>query len=421
MLRKLKIERFKSIYSADLDFGCANIFVGPNGAGKSNVLEAIGILASALSRGIDQNALDLRGVRLSLPRLFKSAFKNYKLPQTFHMVAEFENGKYECSIRSGISSPYLEFHTEALYDGGSMVFGRSPRGARVYGQNEALNNIDLSAIETNRSIWDVLGSVLRISDEFHSEIAEFSNFAIYAPQTAVMRGLAIDSRVMEPLGLTGSGLAQAFQHVLAMRAASDIVRKRIDETLGIIWKPGWADTIRVKPFDPDIVPPQVRSEGSLIYIRDKFMNLTRNFLSPFDASEGTLYLIFVATLLAHSDAPKVFALDNVDGTLNPDLVRQLTDHIVRISCDVSSEANLRQQVFMTSHHPSALDSFDLFNEKHRVFTVNRSDAKASPLGSTAFKPIRAPSGMSKDEWILAHKGKNLSQLLLEGRIPGALF
>ncbi|PXA90516.1 hypothetical protein DMC18_14575 [Caulobacter sp. D5] len=421
MLKKLKIERFKSIYEAELNFGCANIFVGPNGAGKSNVLEAIGIVASALSRGMDQNALDLRGVRLSLPHLFKSAFKNAKLPAAFHISAKFEHGTYECSIRSGVNSPYLEFHSEAMFDGDQKVFGRGPRGARIYGQNSILNEIDLSAMDTHRSIWDILGSILKISDDFRSEINDFSNFAIYAPQTAVMRGLAIDARVMEPLGLTGSGLAQAFQDVLGARVNASN-RFRIDDILSIIWKPGWADSVRVRPFDPNIVPPQVRSEGALIYIRDKFMNSKRNFVSPFDASEGTLYLIFVATLLAHKDAPKVFALDNVDGTLNPDLVRKLTDHIVRISSSGGeADVDVGQQVFMTSHHPSALDSFDIFNNNHSIFTVNRSGEKMQPQGATAFRDIRPPKGMTQDDWVLNHKGKNLSQLLLEGRIPGALF
>lgn len=420
MLKTLKIERFKSIYSAELDFGCANLFVGPNGAGKSNVLEALGILASALSRGIDQNALDLRGVRLSLPHLFKSAFKNQRLPQTFHLTAQFEHGKYECSIRSGTNSPYLGFQSEALYDGETKVFGRGPNGSRVYGVNAYMSRSNLSHLDSNRSIWDAIGPLIEISNEFRAEIEDIGDFAIYAPQTAVMRGLAIDSRVIEPLGLTGSGLAQAFQRVLRLMDEKPEMRATIQAMLGIIWKPGWADSIQVRPLDPTIVPPQVRSEGVLIYIRDRFMNQTRNMLSPYDASEGTLYLIFVATLLAHPDAPKVFALDNVDGTLNPDLVRKLTDHIVNISCD-NAVSDKKQQIFMTSHHPSALDSFDLFNKKHRVFTVSRNNEKANPIGSTTFRRIQPPADMTQEDWIINHGGKNLSQLLLDGRIPGALF
>ena len=60
MLRKLKISRFKSIYSDELEFGQVNLFIGPNGSGKSNILEALGIIAAIFSRGIDPNELDLK-------------------------------------------------------------------------------------------------------------------------------------------------------------------------------------------------------------------------------------------------------------------------------------------------------------------------------------------------------------------------
>jgi hypothetical protein len=74
---------------------------------------------------------------------------------------------------------------------------------------------------------------------------------------------------------------------------------------------------------------------------------------------------------------------------------------------------------MTSHHPSSLDSFDIFNDEHRIFTVNRADAEPT-VGATVFRRIKPPSNVSKDDWTIMHGGQNLSQLLLEGRIPGAL-
>jgi predicted ATPase len=160
-----------------------------------------------------------------------------------------------------------------------------------------------------------------------------------------------------------------------------------------------------------------------MYIRDKFMRGGRNYLSPFDASEGTLYLIFVAALLANLETPNTFALDNVDGTLNPKLVRTLTSHIVQV-CTKHNDPRPRQ-IFMTSHHPSALDSFDIFDENHRIFIANRiNDAEArntsAALGSTKFRQFKPPRGRSKDEWMVAHGGKNLSELLLENRIKDAL-
>ena len=89
-----------------------NLFVGPNGSGKSNVLEAIGILAAVFARGLEAAELDLKGIRLSLPHIFKSAFKGHDLPKTFRLEAKLEFGSYECSIRASTSSSYLEFFSE---------------------------------------------------------------------------------------------------------------------------------------------------------------------------------------------------------------------------------------------------------------------------------------------------------------------
>jgi predicted ATPase len=420
MLKSLRIGHFKSIYSAELQFGSANLFVGPNGSGKSNVLEALGILASAISKGLDPSILDDRGIRLSVPTMFKSAFKKTKLPQSFRLEAVFENGSYECSIRAGERKTSLEFHSEALYENGNKIFGRGPNGVRVDPKVIISPGFDSSRVEASRSLWDVFSPFAKISESFRSELTQFGNFSIYAPQTAIMRGVAVDPRVKEPLGLTGSGLAAAFSDVLAQRGGDAKERRRIDRLLSLIWEPGWTDQIKVGAFDSQVVPTHIKSEGKILYLRDRFMNVNRNFLSAFDASEGTLYLTFVAVLLAHKDAPNSFALDNVDGTLNPKLVRRLADAIVEACCDQALEPDNRKQCFVTSHHPSSLDSFDLFNEDHAVFVAHRNLQDDGARGSTKFERIRPPTGLSKDEWADRSSGKNLSTLLLEGLIPDAL-
>lgn len=411
MLRKLRIERFKSIYEEYVDLGKANLFVGPNGAGKSNILEALGVLAAALSNGIDSASLDLKGVRLSLPHLFKSAFKNHKLPRTFRLEAEFEHGRYNCSISASPASAFLEFSTEALYDGNRQVFGRSPHGIKLHSARQQLRAISKEHVSPSRSVWSILEPFADISTELRRELDEFASFAIYAPQTAIMRGLAVDQRVVEPLGLTGSGLANALDAVI-----KELPKEEINRILQIVWEPGWADQITIGGHNSNIVPGHVLSEGLVMYIRDKFMHAGRNMLSAFDASEGTLYLIFVATLLAHPRTPKSFALDNVDGTLNPRLVRKLSKHLVEI---VAGEAAEGRQAFMTSHHPSSLDSFDIFDRSQRIFVASRDGQKES-RGRSHFMPLLPPDGMTKEKWVEAHRGKNLSELLLAERIPGAL-
>lgn len=423
MLRSLRIQHFKSIYEAELKFGRANLFIGANGAGKSNVLEAIGVLASALSKGLEPTDLDDRGIRLSLPTMFKSAFRKTDLPRTFRLEATFEHGRYECSIRAGLKRTALEFHSEALYDGNTKVFGRGPNGVYISPTAIPQTFIDVSLIDPSRGLWDILSPFAKISDELRLEIDDVSAYSIYAPQTAVMRGLAIDARVKTPLGLTGSGLATAFGDAVVDKDLSPQERQRVNKIMSIIWQPGWADQIRVGGFDPLIVPSQVKSDGALLYIRDRFMKTNRNYLSAFDASEGTLYLIFVATLLSHVDAPKVFALDNIDGTLNPQLVRRLADTLVEVCCAdqrIGGAKAHNQQTFVTSHHPSSLDSFDLFSPEQAVFVGRRDEHADQARGSTKFDRVLPPEGVTRDEWADRSGGKNMSTLLLEGLIPGAL-
>lgn len=420
MLRKLRVSRFKSIYEDELNFGYVNLFVGPNGSGKSNILEALGVLSAIFSRGLDPSELDLKGIRLSLPHIFKSAFKGHDLPKTFRLEATFENGRYDCGIRASATSSYLEFFSEALYDGDRQVFGRSMHGIKVHSSEFISGSLNRLTMEDSRSVWSVVGPIVNISEGFRTELEQFSRFAIYAPQTAVMRGLAVDNRVVEPLGLTGSGLATAFEQAMQSQ------NRNFSELVKIIWQPGWADQIQVGGFNSGIVPSHVKSDGRLLYIRDKYMRGGRNYLSAFDASEGTLYLIFVAALLAHRDTPNCFALDNVDGTLNPKLVKTLTSHIVGV-CQSSFNTGRQRQIFLTSHHPSSLDSFDIFDENQKIFITSRvlegssaPSGVARAIGSTYFRPFTPPKSMTKDSWAAAHKGKNLSEMLLENRIKDAL-
>jgi hypothetical protein len=422
MLKTLTIKRFKSIYESTLRFGRANLFIGANGAGKSNVLEALGVLSAALSRGLEPSILDSRGVRLSLPHIFKSSFRNTTVSPHLRLEAQFSFGRYECSIRSGLRRSFLEFHSEALFDGKTKVFGRGPNGISINRKLLDAPARDLQRVESSRSVWDVISPFCRVSTGLRSDLEEFSSFAIYSPQTAVMRGLAIDSRVIEPLGLTGSGLASAFLAALQWKEKLTPEGKQsFQEILNIIWAPGWADYIRVRSFDPTIVPPQVKGEGLALYIRDKFMRTSRNYLSAFDASEGTLYLVFVAALLLHPETPRTFALDNVDGTLNADLVRKLTDTLIK-ACTAkpnSDQGRKAYQTFVTSHHPSSLDSFDVFSDSQRIF-VTRRRSSGIAIGSTYFDPLLPPEGTTKSEWVERKGGRNLSELLLEDMIPGAL-
>jgi hypothetical protein len=75
-----------------------------------------------------------------------------------------------------------------------------------------------------------------------------------------------------------------------------------------------------------------------------------------------------------------------------------------------------EQVFLTSHNPTSLDAFDLFDENQKVFVVMRDPS----AGFTQIMPLVPDSRWSKADWIKAYSGKSLSELWIEGKIKGAL-
>ena len=426
MISSLKIKNFKSILDADIEFGNVNVFIGSNGSGKSNVLEAIGLFSACLERGVDAQTLDYKGMRLSAPHIFKSSFKNRRLPRAIRLEGAVANVEYKASLQAGEHSSHLQFFTESMTAGGCPVFSRAPGGFNLGDKSMAKAPADTLYLEPHRSLWDTHGANLdTVGKSARMALREISRYAIYTPQTAVMRGTIPDHRATEPLGLTGSRLPQAFRELLRQyresrkgKGADGQRRREIGEALKMIWAPGWASEVKVGPPDIDTVPEHLPASKETIHIVDKYLRVKRNTLSPYDASEGILYLIFMAVLLAHSGAPAVFALDNVDGTLNPRMVRFLVEHIVdAVDGNFSDNGgNTRpKQVFLTSHNPTALDAIDLFDPEKRLFVVSRNDQ-----GHTVFDRIRPPDGMTKERWIEAKRGRNLSQLWLDGKIRKAL-
>ena len=155
----------------------------------------------------------------------------------------------------------------------------------------------------------------------------------------------------------------------------------------------------------------------MVYFMDRFMHSRRKTLSVYDSSEGTLFLLFVAILLSHDDSPKMFSLDNVDSSLNPKMTRSLLETVIETT-KKSHDEDLScgpRQVFLTSHNPTSLDAFDLFDDVQRVFVVARNSD-----GHTVVNRLKPRAGMSKQDWYEAKNGRNLSQLWLDGEIRGAL-
>lgn len=231
---------------------------------------------------------------------------------------------------------------------------------------------------------------------------------------------------MPPIGLHGEGLPTAVRSFLSQLAATRRKKDSLKDPTFILMKraidlafePGWAERVRVGGISDLLKSRDLLEAGDdMVYFIDKYMHTQRNTLSVYDSSEGTLFLLFAAILVGHNDAPKVFAMDNVDSALNPKLTRRLLEAII-FACKQKAAHNLTvgpQQVFLTSHNPTSLDAFDLFDDDTRIFVVSRKEN-----GETTATRLQPPKGVNRDEWRIASRGRNLSQIWIDGEIAGAL-
>src|SRR4051812_16606345 len=91
-IRSVTIDGFKSIRDQTIELGRLNVLIGANGAGKSALLEAIGVLGAAAYGRVDDLELIRRGVRPGVPRLYKSAFSEERLPRVIKLSADSSGG-----------------------------------------------------------------------------------------------------------------------------------------------------------------------------------------------------------------------------------------------------------------------------------------------------------------------------------------
>ena len=130
----------------------------------------------------------------------------------------------------------------------------------------------------------------------------------------------------------------------------------------------------------------------------------RNRLSGYDASEGALYVLFLAVLVAHPMTPKFCAIDNADHGLNPRLVKTLFTYLSRWIIDSRAK-----QLLMTTHNPMVLDGLPLQDDRIRLFIVDRTNKGKTTINRFVLTPKLQE---------MAEQGWTLSRLWIMGHLGG---
>jgi predicted ATPase len=387
------VKDFKSLKNVTVELGQINVFVGANGAGKSCLLEAIGILGACAAGSVDDQALLRRGVRPGVPELYKSSFGKETVAAKISLrAASTSNADYHAYITNPTKhpGPYWVFGNETLKDGGKTIASRGPRGNA--------SALDLSVpLENNRSVTALVRASQKTAAHVRALFSDLDAFAIFAPVTPVLRGIAPDTAPRSPVGLYGGQLAEA----VAVLATQNKGERAMREALSMI---DWAKKVTAGEPKRSFLSPSVPTSRIVVEFQDRFMATGRSTLSGYDASEGALYVLFMMVLAAHSQSPRIFAVDNFDQALNPRTARELTRTFVRHALDAG------RQVLLTTHNPLVLDGLDLGDERVRLFTVGRDTH-----GHTKVKrvPVKNFDALKQK-----HGEYALSRLWVEGRLGG---
>ena len=98
-IQEIAIRDFKALKDVSFQPGRVNVFVGANGSGKSTLHEAIGVLSAAMTDRVDGNSLTRKGVRLSAPSLYKSAFSGGQRSQTISFDVRWNSSPNSDSLK----------------------------------------------------------------------------------------------------------------------------------------------------------------------------------------------------------------------------------------------------------------------------------------------------------------------------------
>lgn len=391
MLKRVEVKSFKSLEDVSVDLGLVNVFIGANGSGKSNLLEAIGVLGAAAAGRVDDEGLLRRGVRPGVPALYKSSFRHDRIRDAIRFGGFNDQASYEVELNNPNENPKpsWDFKTEKLIADGVKIVGRSPASNDFRSLNSEAGLAALKTVELPpESASNRLLTLLR-------------EYAIYAPNTATLRGLVPDPQTREPAGLSGGRLADAVDELNKLAPGNEFYEGVQDDLLELI---DWVGAFGSKEAHKVPLSPSIPRQRQTLFFRDRYMAEKRNELSAYDASEGALYVLFAAVAATHPNAPKLLAIDNVDSGLNPRLVRSLMERL----CNWVLEQSVRQLLF-TCHNPSVLDGLPLQDDRVRLFAVDRTSN-----GKTVIHRVVVDDNLLAK----AKEGWPLSRLWVAGHIGG---
>lgn len=387
MLNSITIENYKSIQKETFDLKRVNVFIGKNGCGKSNILEAIAMASEAVSNPIIEiENIANRGVRIARPAITINSFMGIAKKQNinfqissdeyvvrFHLTPSDDTdifASWNISVDSlnellieKLESDQVEeikLHIKNQF----MPKFRDEVTSFVE-KGKLKQEGDLAEVLTPfmDSLFAKMEKQIRHEHSFDQRIMahvpkRLHEFTIYSINTQALRGLNPFSK-RQPLGIYGEGLD------LLLQVMSKEEKEELYSNMDLI---DWLEQFEIHA-DSEYLGEghKLGRSSSSLYFKDKFMQKKNNIFSAENANEGALHVLFYLALIISKRTPSIFAIDNIESSLNPKLCTEVMKRIMTLA------EKHNKQILITTHNPAILDGINLASDQQALFVVDRND------------------------------------------------
>jgi predicted ATPase len=382
MIQEITIENYKSIQSLSIELGRVTVFIGENGCGKSNILEAIALGSAAAADKLDNEFLAPRGIRVTEPKLMRSAFDK---DSSEHIKVNFKNinnQNFDFSFKiEGKDYPSYKIKNPILEQ---ILEQQIPAIIKQFEQDSLLDE---------KLLVNKINSILEPFNKKNKSLKKILekegilNFILFALEFSKIQNFKEERQIL-PLGIHGEGLFKYIQHLSLEENPKKM--NEIKEKLELI---DWFEDFEI----PDNLYPGEKT----LKIKDRYLDPDLEYFDQKSANEGFLFLLFYFCLFIGEETPKFFAIDNIDSSLNPRLCRRLIEELVELA------KKHDKQVILTTHNPAVLDGLDLHDQEQKLYVISRKRS-----GHTRANQIFPPKPLEGQEPV------RLSEAFLRGYIGG---
>ena len=379
MIQEITIENYKSIQSLSIELGRVTVFIGENGCGKSNILEAIALGSAAAADKLDNEFLAPRGIRVTDPKLMRSAFDKDSSKHIKINFQNIDNHNFDFSFEiEGKDYPSYKIENRILEQQKIKAVIKQFNQDTLLVQ-ESLDNIIKNVLDTFNKKNESSKKIL--------EKEGMLNVILFALEFSKIQNFKEEGQIL-PLGIHGEGLFKYIQNL-----SQPQFKEKLDEIKEKLELIDW--------FEDFDIPENLYPGERTLKIKDRYLDPDLEYFDQKSANEGFLFLLFYFCLFIGEETPKFFAIDNIDSSLNPRLCRRLIQELVELA------KKYDKQVILTTHNPAVLDGLDLDDQEQKLYVIKRKRS-----GQTRAIQIFTPKPLPDQEPV------PLSEAFLRGYIGG---